>query len=164
MIDTDAFIHPLADVKATYVGAGTKIWQFCVVFSGARIGRDCNVNAHCLIESDVVVGDRVTVKSGVQLWNGLHLEDDVFIGPNVTFTNDKYPRSKKPPISFTATLIRRGASIGASATVLCGVEIGEGAMIGAGSVLTKSVPAGELWFGSPARRRGLAPRTDILRE
>jgi acetyltransferase-like isoleucine patch superfamily enzyme len=152
-------IHPLADVQASAVGEGTRIWQFCVVLAGARIGRDCNVNAQCLIENDVVVGDRVTVKPGVQLWDGLRVEDDVFIGPNATFANDKYPRSRRPPPEFARTTLRQGASIGANATVLCGVEIGAGAMIGAGSVVTRDVPPGELWVGNPARCRGPAPRT-----
>ena len=133
------FVHPLADVQTPHLGAGTRIWQFCVVLPGARLGRDCNVNAQCLIENDVIVGNGVTVKPGVQLWDGLRVEDDVFIGPNVTFSNDKYPRSRRPPAAFTPTLLRRGASIGANATVLCGVEIGVGAMVGAGSVvLTKT--------------------------
>jgi acetyltransferase-like isoleucine patch superfamily enzyme len=157
---SSAFIHPSSDVQTPHVGEGTRIWQFCVVLAGARIGRDCNVNAQCLIENDVVVGDRVTVKPGVQLWDGLRVEDDVFIGPNVTFTNDKYPRSRRPPPEFARTTLRRGASIGANATVLCGVEIGAGAMIGAGSVVTRDVPPGELWVGHPARRRGPAPRAD----
>lgn len=156
----EAFIHPLSDVKTSAIGAGTRVWQFCVVFEGARIGCDCNVNAQCLIENDVIVGNRVTVKPGVQLWDGLRVEDDVFIGPNVTFTNDKYPRSRRPPPEFAQTWLRQGASIGANATVLCGVEIGAGAMIGAGSVVTRNVPAGELWLGNPARKRGIAPRTE----
>lgn len=155
-----AFIHALADVQTDAIGTGSRIWQFCVVLAGARIGEDCNVNAQCLIEGDVVLGNRVTVKSGVQLWNGLRVEDDVFIGPNVTFANDKYPRSRRPPPVFASTVLRRGASIGANATILCGVEIGEGAMIGAGSVVTRDVPAGELWVGNPARCRGVAPRLD----
>lgn len=153
-----AFVHALADVQTSHIGAGTRIWQFCVVLPGARLGRDCNVNAQCLIENDVILGDRVTVKSGVQLWDGLRVEDDVFIGPNVTFTNDKYPRSRKPPPAFAATVLRRGASIGANATILCGVQIGANAMVGAGSVVTRDVPAGELWLGNPARHRGPAPR------
>lgn len=155
-----AFIHALADVHTDAIGAGTRIWQFCVVLAGARLGRGCNVNAQCLIEGDVVLGDRVTVKAGVQLWDGLRVEDDVFIGPNVTFANDKYPRSRRPPPRFATTVLRRGASIGANATILGGVEIGEGAMIGAGSVVTRDVPAGELWVGNPARCRGPAPRLD----
>jgi len=154
------FVHPLSDVQTTTIGAGTRIWQFCVVLPGARIGRDCNFNAQVLVENDVVVGDRVTVKPGVQLWDGLRVEDDVFIGPNVTFSNDKYPRSQRPPPAFARTVLRRGASVGANATVLCGIEIGAGAMIGAGSVVTKDVPAGELWVGNPASSRGPAPRVD----
>jgi acetyltransferase-like isoleucine patch superfamily enzyme len=157
-MSAEAFIHTLADVQTDEIGAGTRVWQFCVILAGARIGRHCNVNAQCLIESDVILGDRVTVKSGVQLWDGLRVEDDVFIGPNVTFTNDKYPRSRRPPPQFATTVLRRGASIGANATVLGGVEIGAGAMIGAGSVVTHNVPAGELWVGNPARRHGVAPR------
>ena len=161
-MSAEAFVHPLADVQTAQIGAGSRVWQFCVVLPGARIGRDCNVNAQCLIENDVVIGDRVTLKSGVQLWNGLRVEDDVFIGPNASFSNDRYPRSKRPPSAFTPTWLRRGASIGANATVLCGLEIGEGAMVGAGSVVTRNVPAGELWVGNPARSCGPAPRCEAL--
>ena len=151
------FIHPLADVQSKRIGAGTKVWQFVVILGGASIGRDCNINALCLIENDVIVGDRVTVKAGVQLWDGLRVEDDVFIGPNATFTNDRHPRSKQYPDAFLSTRIGRGASIGANATVLGGVTIGAEALIGAGSVVTRDVPAGELWVGNPARARGAAP-------
>jgi len=150
------FIHPLSDVQTTQIGSGSKIWQFCVVLPGARIGRDCNVNAQCFIENDVVLGDAVTVKCGVQLWDGITLEDQVFIGPNVTFANDKYPRSKVYPDAFQRTVVERGASIGANATILGGLRIGAGALIGAGSVVTRDVPAGELWVGNPARSRGPA--------
>lgn len=143
-------VHPLADVQTQHVGEGTAIWQFVVVLAGAKIGKNCNVNALVLIENDVILGDRVTVKSGVQLWDGLTVEDDVFIGPNVTFTNDKYPRSKHYPASFQRTTLKRRASIGANATILGGVTIGEGALIGAGSVVTRDVPAGETWAGNPA--------------
>ncbi len=156
----DCFVHPMSDVQAGEIGAGTRIWQFCVVLPGARIGRDCNLNAQVLVENDVVIGDRVTVKPGVQLWDGMTVEDDVFIGPNVTFTNDKYPRSRRPPPAFARTVIGRGAAIGANATVLCGLRIGAGAMVGAASLVTRDVPPGELWFGNPARCRGLAPRAD----
>ncbi|MDI4631601.1 N-acetyltransferase [Pelomonas sp. V22] len=149
-----AFIHPSSDVQSPQIGEGTSIWQFCVVLAGARIGRDCNINAQCFIENDVTVGDRVTVKCGVQLWDGVTLEDDVFIGPNATFTNDKRPRSKQYPEAFQRTVVQRGASIGANATLLGGITIGAGAMIGAGSVVTRDVPAGELWVGNPARSRG----------
>lgn len=155
---TPSFKHPLAEIRSTRIGDGTKIWQFVVILEGARIGRECNINAHCLIEDDVIIGDRVTVKSGVQLWNGMRIENDVFIGPNATFTNDKYPRSKQYPDAFQATTICRGASIGANATILGGITIGESAMIGAGSVVTRDVPAGELWVGNPARPCGSAPR------
>jgi acetyltransferase-like isoleucine patch superfamily enzyme len=151
-------IHPLADVQSRSIGDGTTVWQYVVILPGAVIGRDCNINALCLIENDVVVGDRVTVKCGVQLWDGLRIEDDVFVGPNVAFTNDKLPRSKQYPPAFQTTTVRQGASIGANATVLGGVTIGERAMIGAGAVVTKDVPAGQTWVGNPARplksRRG----------
>jgi UDP-2-acetamido-3-amino-2,3-dideoxy-glucuronate N-acetyltransferase len=151
-------IHPLADVQSQQIGAGTQIWQFCVVLAGAQIGKDCNLNAQVFIENDVRVGDRVTIKCGVQLWDGLTVEDDVFIGPNVTFTNDRLPRSKQYPAEFQRTCIERGASIGANATILGGVTIGAGAMIGAGSVVTRDVAAGELWVGNPARSRGPVKR------
>lgn len=144
------FIHPLADVSASSIGEGTKVWQFVVIMKGAKIGKDCNICAQTLIEGDVVVGDRVTLKSGVQLWNGTHIEDDVFIGPNVTFTNDPIPRSKIYPVSLLGITIKRNASIGANATLLPGITIGEYAMIGAGSVVTKNVPANAVVFGNPA--------------
>jgi UDP-2-acetamido-3-amino-2,3-dideoxy-glucuronate N-acetyltransferase len=144
-------IHPMSDVQSESIGAGTSVWQFCVVLPEAKIGSECNICSHCLIENDVIVGDRVTVKCGVQLWDGLRVEDDVFIGPNVTFTNDKQPRSKQYPDEFPKTMIRRGASIGANATILPGIEIGEGAMVGAGAVVTKSVVAGRTVVGNPAR-------------
>lgn len=150
-------IHALADVQSPHISAGTQIWQFCVVLAGARIGADCNLNAQVFVENDVCLGDRVTVKCGVQLWDGLSVADDVFIGPNVTFTNDRTPRSKRYPAEFQRTRIERGASIGANATILGGVTIGAGALIGAGSVVTRDVPAGELWVGNPARSRGPAP-------
>lgn len=145
------YIHPLSDVQTKQIGEGTKIWQFCVVLAGARIGRDCNICSHCFVENAVVVGDRVTVKCGVQLWDGITVADDVFIGANVTFTNDLYPRSKNPDWQQANTQIERGASIGSNATILGGVTIGEHALIGAGSVVTKSVPPNEIWAGNPAR-------------
>lgn len=143
--------HPLADVKSCHIGSATRIWQFVVILPGARIGADCNICSHVLIENDVLIGDRVTVKSGVQLWDGLRVEDDVFIGPNVTFTNDPFPRSKQYPASFPVTTIRAGASIGGGATILPGVTIGRGAMVGAGAVVTKSVPDHAVVVGNPAR-------------
>ena len=144
-------IHPLSDVKSANIGEGTNIWQFCVVFPEARIGRNCNICANVLIENDVVIGDNVTVKSGVQLWDGLEIEDDVFIGPNVTFTNDLFPRSKVYPEKFERTVIKRGASIGANSTIIAGHTIGKNVMIGAGSIVTKDIPDNELWFGTPAK-------------
>ena len=143
-------IHPLADCQAP-VPESTNIWQFCVVLPQARIGEHCNVCSHCFIENDVEIGNNVTIKCGVQLWDGVRVEDDVFIGPNVSFTNDRYPRSKHYPETFEKTFVRKGASIGAGSVIRCGIEIGEKAMIGAGSVVTKDVPAGELWVGNPAR-------------
>lgn len=147
-------IHPTADVQTTAVGAGTQIWQYTVVLPGARIGRDCNLNAHCLVENDVVIGDRVTLKSGVYLWDGTTVEDDVFIGPNATFTNDKFPRSRRKPDEFQRVVLKRGASIGANATILGGVTVGEGAIVGAGSVVTRDVPPGVIVRGNPARVAG----------
>jgi acetyltransferase-like isoleucine patch superfamily enzyme/dTDP-4-dehydrorhamnose 3,5-epimerase-like enzyme len=144
-------IHHLADVKTKNIGEDTRIWQFCVVLPGARIGAKCNICAHVLIENDVVIGDEVTIKSGVQLWDGVRLEDNVFIGPNVTFTNDLYPRSKVQRSNFMFTTIKAGASIGANATILPGLTIGEGAMVGAGAVVTRSVPGNAIVVGNPAR-------------
>lgn len=139
------FIHPLSDVQSKNIGQDTKIWQFCVVLEKAVIGKNCNICAHVLIENDVIVGDNVTVKSGVQLWDGIRIEDNVFIGPNVTFSNDLYPRSKKYPEKFLQTIVKKGASIGANATILPGITIGENAMIAAGSIVTKDVPANTLY-------------------
>lgn len=144
-------IHPLADVMGAHIDVSTNIWQYCVIFPNAKIGKECNICAQVLIENDVIIGDRVTVKSGVQIWDGVVIEDDVFIGPNVTFTNDIFPRSKHHPDKYAKTIIRKGASIGANSTIVAGHTIGENAMIGAGSVVTKDVPAAELWIGNPAR-------------
>lgn len=144
-------IHPLAEVQTKNIGANSQVWQFAVILEGAVIGDECNINCHTFIENDVLIGDRVTVKSGVYLWDGLVIEDDVFIGPNVTFTNDKYPRSKQYPGEFQKTIIKKGASIGAAAVILGGCVIGENAIVGAGALVTKDVPANTLVFGSPAR-------------
>lgn len=145
------FIHKLADVAESSIGKNTKVWQFVVILKGARIGEDCNICAHTMIESDVVIGNRVTVKSGVYIWDGARIEDDVFIGPCVTFTNDLFPRSKQRFEAFKSITIRKGASVGANATLLAGITIGENAMIGAGAVVTKDVPANALVVGNPAR-------------
>lgn len=149
-------IHPLADVMSMDIGAGTRIWQFCVVFAGAKIGANCNVCAHVLIENDVVIGDNVTIKSGVQLWDGIRIENNAFIGPNVTFTNDLFPRSKVYPEKFWQTVVKAGASLGANASILPGVTIGENAMVGAGAVVTRSVPPNAIVVGNPARIIGYA--------
>lgn len=148
---TKASIHSLALCESREVGAGTRIWAFAHVLPGARIGSDCNICDHVFIENDVAIGDRVTVKCGVQLWDGVRLEDDVFVGPNASFTNDCYPRSKKYPPIFKTTTVRKGASIGANATLLPGISIGANAMVGAGSVVTRSVPANAVVVGNPAR-------------
>ena len=147
-------IHPLADVQTDQIGDGTTIWQFSVVLKGAKIGQNCNINALTLIENDVVLGDNVTIKSGVQIWDGLRIGDNVFVGPNVTFTNDFTPRSKQRPAEFLKTIIQHNASIGANATIIGGISIGEYAMIGAGAVVTKDVPAHALVYGNPAKQHG----------
>ena len=146
-----AFVHGLADVQSARIGEGTRIWQFVVVLPGAVVGRDCNLCAHCFVENDVVIGDRVTIKNGVQLWDGVRILDDVFVGPNATFTNDKSPRSRRTPSEFLSTVVEQGASIGAGATILPGLRIGRGAMVGSGAVVTRSVPPYAIVVGNPAR-------------
>lgn len=135
-------IHTLSDVQSRNIGKNTNIWQFTVVLENAVIGEGCNICANCFIENDVVIGNRVTVKCGVQLWDGLRVEDDVFIGPNATFCNDKYPRSGNRNFKLLRTVIKKGASIGANATILPGITVGENALVAAGAVVTKDVPAG----------------------
>lgn len=147
-------IHPLSDVKSKSIGEETNIWQFCVIFEKAKIGKNCNICANVLIEDDVIVGDNVTVKSGVQLWNGIYIENNVFIGPNVTFTNDIYPRSKCYPAKFSKTIVKIGASIGANSTIVAGHTIGEYSLIGAGSVVTSDIPPFTLFYGNPAVQHG----------
>lgn len=157
------FCHKLSDVQSEKIGEGTRIWQFVVVLPDAVIGDNCNINAHVFIENDVEIGDNVTIKSGVQIWDGLRLQHNVFIGPNVTFTNDIVPRSKKYPKAFEKTIIKKGASIGANATIIAGNEIGEFALIGAGAVITKPIGKNELWVGNPAKISGYVTREgDIL--
>jgi acetyltransferase-like isoleucine patch superfamily enzyme len=145
------FVHPQGLCEATRVGEGTRIWAFTHVMAGATIGADCNVCDHVFIENDVVVGDRVTVKSGVQLWDGLRVGDDVCIGPNATFTNDPFPRSKAYDHEIAITRVEAGASIGANATILPGITIGARSMVGAGSVVTHDVLPGVIVVGNPAR-------------
>ncbi|HVZ55533.1 MAG TPA: acyltransferase [Chitinophagaceae bacterium] len=154
--------HPTADVQSKQIGKGTLIWQFAVVLEGARIGENCNINCHTFVENDVVLGNNVTVKSGVYLWDGIEVEDDVFIGPNATFVNDNHPRSKQYPEKFLRTRICRGASIGANATILGGITIGQYAMIGAGSVVTRNVPPFTMVYGNPARVIGKVDRSGKL--
>jgi len=144
-------ISPLADVQSKFIGEDTVIWQFVIVLENAQIGKNCNINAHCFIENDVIIGDNVTVKCGVYLWDGIRIGNNVFIGPNATFVNDNYVRSKNFPEKFLQTEIKDGASIGAGSIILGGLTIGENSFIGAGSVVTKNVPANELWLGNPAR-------------
>ena len=145
------YIHPLSDVQSKNIGEGSRVWQFAVILSKATLGINCNICAHTLIENDVVVGDNVTVKSGVFLWDGITIEDNVFIGPNATFTNDKKPRSKVYPESYARTIVKQGASIGANATILPGVNIGIKAMVGAGAVVVESVPDYAVVVGNPAK-------------
>lgn len=147
----DYFVHSHALCESSHIGKGTRIWAFSHVLPKAKIGEDCNVCDHVFIENDVVIGNRVTIKCGVQIWDGISIADDVFIGPNATFTNDRFPRSKVYPESFDRTVICKGASLGANCTILPGITIGENAMIGAGAVVTRSVPANVTVVGNPAR-------------
>lgn len=155
-------IHHLSDVKSVQIGENTNIWQFCVILPKAVIGNNCNICANVIIENDVIVGNNVTVKSGVQLWDGVTLEDDVFIGPNVTFTNDIIPRSKHYPKEFARTIIKKGASIGANVTIVAGHTIGEYSFIGAGSVVTKDIPANTVWYGNPAKMMGSISNEGVI--
>jgi acetyltransferase-like isoleucine patch superfamily enzyme/dTDP-4-dehydrorhamnose 3,5-epimerase-like enzyme len=148
------FIHPQALCESRQIGPGTRVWAFAHILPQARIGGDCNLCDHVFIENDVVIGDRVTIKCGVQVWDGVHIEDDVFVGPNVSFTNDRFPRSKHYPQTFARTLVQSGASLGANATILPGITIGRNAMIGAGAVVTRSVPPNAIVVGNPARITG----------
>src|SRR6478609_8191206 len=137
---SNVLVHPLALCESVTIGENTRVWAFAHVLPGATIGKDCNICDHVFIENDVSVGDRVTIKCGVQLWDGIRLEDDVFVGPNVTFTNDRMPRSRQYLEKYPETFVKKGASIGANSTVLPGITIGQYAMVGAGSVVTRNVP------------------------
>ncbi|WP_462362786.1 acyltransferase [Pyramidobacter porci] len=147
----NVFVHPQALCESSNVGEGTRIWAFAHILPGARIGKNCNICDGVFVENDVVIGDNVTIKCGVQVWDGITVEDNVFIGPNATLTNDMYPKSRNADWKLLRTVLRTGCSIGANATILPGIEIGEGAMIGAGAVVTKSVPSFAVVVGNPAR-------------
>jgi len=149
--DLNSGRYRYADVQSVSIGPNTKIWQFAVVLTGAKIGEECNICSHCFIENDVVIGDRVTVKNGVYLYDGLRIGNDVFIGPNVTFTNDKYPKSGNTEYVRLQTRIENGASIGGGAVILPGICIGAGSTVGAGAVVTKDVPPGVTVVGNPAK-------------
>ena len=144
-------IHPLSDVQTDQIGEGTRIWQFAIVLKGAKIGCNCNICSHTFVENDVVIGDHVTVKCGVQLWDGLRIGNNVFIGPNVTFCNDKYPKSGNHDFECLQTMVEDDVSIGANATILPGVRLGRGCVVGAGAVVTKDVPPGITVVGNPAK-------------
>ena len=148
------FIHPLSDTASRKIGEGTKVWQYCIILAGADIGKECNIGNGTIVENDVLVGDRVTVKGGSHLCDGVTLENDVFIGAGVHFNNDKYPKSGNHNYSLLRTHVGTGASIGANTVILPGVTIGANAIIGAGSVVTHNIPANEIWYGNPARKRG----------
>ncbi|MEI8389683.1 MAG: DapH/DapD/GlmU-related protein [bacterium] len=147
----NSLFHKSSEVKSKNIGENTKIWQFCVILENAEIGKNCNICSHCFIENDVKIGNNVTIKCGVQIWDDIEIEDDVFIGPNVTFSNDKYPKSKQQRGKISKTIVKRGASIGAGAVILPGITIGENALIGAGSVVTKDVNCNKIVVGNPAK-------------
>lgn len=146
--------HELALVEAEEVGAGTRVWAWAHVMEGARVGSDCNIGEHCFIEQGATLGDRVTVKNGVAVWEGVTVEDDVFIGPSAVFTNDMRPRSRAEVFTPMSTLLRKGCSIGANATILAGLSVGRHAFVGAGAVVTKDVPDYGLVTGNPGRLQG----------
>jgi UDP-2-acetamido-3-amino-2,3-dideoxy-glucuronate N-acetyltransferase len=156
--DPSVFVHTFALCESDDVGPRTRVWAFAHIMAGARIGADCNVGDHAFVEGGAVVGDGVTIKNGVLLWSGVTVEDGVFLGPGVVFTNDAGPRAPYPkgPAGWRATLVRRGATVGANATVLSGLTIGRWAMVGAGAVVTADVPDHALVVGNPARQAGWA--------
>lgn len=161
--------HPHSIVETKSIGKGTRVWAFAHILPDAKIGSECNICDHVFIENKVTIGDRVTIKCGVQLWDGVILEDDVFVGPNATFTNDPFPRSRQYPGEFPKTHVRKGASIGANATILPGLTIGQNAMVGAGAVVTRDVPPNAIVVGNPARITGyvdtpLQPSTSLRTE
>jgi acetyltransferase-like isoleucine patch superfamily enzyme len=148
-------IHSLSDVQTKQIGENTNIWQFCVVLPNAKIGTNCNICSHCFVENDVIIGNNVTIKCGVQIWNGMIIEDDVFIGPNVTFCNDKHPKSRNKNWKLEQVIIKKGASIGANATILPGVTIGENALIAAGAIVTENVSANTRYISKEKQKEML---------
>lgn len=154
-------IHRLADCMCENIPESTNIWQFCVIFRNAQIGENCNICSHCLIENEVIIGNNCTIKCGVQLWDGIELEDNVMIGANCTFTNDLYPRSQNKNWKQLTTKVCKGASIGAGSVILPGITIGSHAMIGSGSVVTKNIPENTLWFGNPAQMKGYVTKNNL---
>ncbi|MBK9975153.1 MAG: N-acetyltransferase [Planctomycetes bacterium] len=160
MAESEVFVHPKALCESDQVGAGTRVWAFAHIMKGAKVGKGCNVCDHAFIESGAVVGDRVTVKNSVLLWDAVTIEDEVFLGPNAVFTNDFTPRAhvRKSRDQFLPTRVRKGASIGANATIVCGITVGEYALVGAGAVVIRDVPDYALVVGNPARRVGWACR------
>jgi UDP-2-acetamido-3-amino-2,3-dideoxy-glucuronate N-acetyltransferase len=158
---SNVFVHPQGLCESNQVGEGTRIWAFAHVLPGARIGRDCTICDGVFVENDVIIGDGVTIKSGVQLWDGIRLGNRVFVGPNATFTNDIFPRSKQYPPSFSQTIVENDASIGANVTILPGVRIGTGAMIGGGAVVVRDVTARAIVVGNPGRVIGYAGATEV---
>ena len=146
-------IHPSSDVQSNDIGEGTRVWQYVVILPGAKIGKNCNICSHCFIENDVVIGDNVTVKPMVAICDGVTIEDGVFIGPHVSFTNDRHPKSGNRGFKLECTTVKKGASIGAGSMVMAGITVGEGAMAAAGSVVTRDVRPGVTVFGCPARER-----------
>jgi len=153
---SDPFVHPDGRCESDDVGAGTRVWAFAHVLKGASVGAGCNLCDHTYVEGGAVLGNNVTLKNGVQIWYGVTLEDDVFVGPNATFTNDLRPRAaiKKDEWELVPTLVRHGATIGANATIVCGITVGEEAFVAAGAVVTKDVPARAFVAGSPAVQKG----------
>ena len=147
------YIHPSSDVQSNDIGEGTRVWQYVVILPGAKIGKNCNICSHCFIENDVVIGDNVTVKPMVAICDGVTIEDGAFIGPHVSFTNDRHPKSGNRGFKLERTTVKKGASIGAGSMVMAGITVGEGAMAAAGSVVTRDVRPGVTVFGCPARER-----------
>lgn len=149
----DVYIHPQAIVESNNIGARTRIWAFAHILKGAKIGSNVNIGDHCFMENDVIIGNNVVIKNGISIWDGIIIEDGAFLGPNVVLTNELFPRSGFPK-GLEKTLIKRGATVGANATILTGITLGEYCTIGAGSVVTKDVPSCALMYGNPAIQKG----------